>query len=83
MHAATPSEAIRLTHEYRGRIDLLMTDVVMPEMNGRDLAKIRLPSYPDMQRLFLSDYAAASSPPTACWTKACTPRRKLREVLEG
>ncbi len=59
MHAATPSEAVRLTHEYRGRIDLLITDVVMPEMNGRDLAKILLPSYPDIQRLFLSDYVAS------------------------
>jgi YesN/AraC family two-component response regulator len=37
-----------------------MTDVVIPEMNGRYLAKILLPSYPDIQRLFLSDYAAAS-----------------------
>jgi len=59
MHAATPGEAIRLTHEYRDRIDLLMTDVVMPEMNGRDLAKILLPGYPDIQRLLLSDSVAS------------------------
>jgi two-component system, cell cycle sensor histidine kinase and response regulator CckA len=37
--ASTPGEAIRLARERNGEIHLLMTDVVMPEMNGRDLAK--------------------------------------------
>ncbi|MBF0229786.1 MAG: response regulator, partial [Desulfamplus sp.] len=41
-----------------GRIDLLMTDVVMPEMNGRDLAKNILSIYPDIKRLFMSGYTA-------------------------
>ncbi|MDZ7723684.1 MAG: response regulator [candidate division KSB1 bacterium] len=63
--AKTPGEAIRLAHEHRacertgsGRIDLLMTDVVMPEMNGRDLAKNLLSIYPDIKRLFMSGYTA-------------------------
>ena len=56
--AATPSEAIRLAHEYRGRIDLLMTDVVMPGMNGRDLAGNLLSHYPDLKRLFMSGYTS-------------------------
>jgi hypothetical protein len=60
MHTATPGKAIRLTHEYRGRIYLLMTDVVIPEMNGRYLAKILLPNYPDIQRLFVADSASSS-----------------------
>ncbi len=47
--ATTPGEAIRLAHEYRGRIDLLMTDVVMPEMNGRQLARNLLSHYPEPQ----------------------------------
>jgi len=56
--ATTPGEAIRLAHEYRGRIDLLMTDVVMPEMNGRQLAGNLLSHYPDLKRLFMSGYTA-------------------------
>jgi len=54
----TPGEAIRLAHEYNGRIDMLMTDVVMPEMNGRDLAGNLLSIYPGIKRLFMSGYTA-------------------------
>jgi len=56
--AATPGEAIRLAEEYDGSIDLLMTDVVMPEMNGRVLAKNLLALYPHLKRLFMSGYTA-------------------------
>jgi PAS domain S-box-containing protein len=56
--AASSTEAIRLAHEHRGRIDLLMTDVVMPEMNGQDLASNLLSHYPDLKRLFMSGYTA-------------------------
>jgi len=56
--AATPGEAIRLAHEYQGRVDLLMTDVVMPEMNGRELAGNLLSNYPNLKRLFMSGYTA-------------------------
>jgi PAS domain S-box-containing protein len=56
--APTPGEAIRLAKEYAGQIDLLMTDVVMPEMNGRDLARTLLNIYPDIKRLFMSGYTA-------------------------
>ena len=34
-----PSDAITLAKKHTGEIDLLITDVIMPEMNGRDLAK--------------------------------------------
>jgi CheY-like chemotaxis protein len=54
--AGTPGEAIRLAMEHRGSIDLLMTDVVMPEMNGRDLAKNLLTLLPHLNRLFMSGY---------------------------
>jgi nitrogen-specific signal transduction histidine kinase len=56
--AGSPGEAIRLAGEQRGRIDLLMTDVVMPEMNGRDLVKTLLPLCPSLKRLFMSGYTA-------------------------
>ncbi len=56
--ASTAGEAIRLAHENSGRIDLLMTDVVMPEMNGRDLAGNLLNCYPGLKRLFMSGYTA-------------------------
>ncbi len=56
--AATPGEAIRLAEEHAAEIHLLMTDVIMPEMNGRDLAKQLRSLYPHLQRLFMSGYTA-------------------------
>jgi len=58
MAAATPGEAIRLAREHTGDIHLLITDVVMPKMNGRDLAKNLLSLYPKLKRLFMSGYTA-------------------------
>ena len=56
--AATPGEAVRLAREHAGEIHLLITDVVMPEMNGRELAKKLLSLYPGLKRLFMSGYTA-------------------------
>jgi len=58
LNAATPGEALRLAEEYAGDISLLMTDVVMPEMNGRDLANTLHQHYPGLKRLFMSGYTA-------------------------
>jgi PAS domain S-box-containing protein len=58
MTAATPGEAIHLAEKYTGEIHLLLTDVVMPEMNGRDLAKRILSLHPNLKRLFMSGYTA-------------------------
>jgi PAS domain S-box-containing protein len=58
LSAATPSEAIRLAGEYTGRIDLLMTDVVMPEMNGRELERQVRRCHPEIECLFMSGYTA-------------------------
>ncbi len=56
--AATPGEALRLAELNSGGIHLLLTDVIMPEMNGRDLARRLLSYYPDLKRLFMSGYTA-------------------------
>jgi len=56
--ARTPSEAIDLAEKHAGKIHLLITDVVMPEMNGRDLAKHLLALYPGLKSLFMSGYTA-------------------------
>jgi signal transduction histidine kinase len=58
LSAARPSEAIRLAKEHVGEIHLLMTDVIMPEMNARDLSKQFLTRYPHMKQLFTSGYTA-------------------------
>ncbi len=56
--AKTPGQAISAAQEHDGNIDLLLTDVIMPEMNGRDLAKNILSFYPDLKFLFMSGYTA-------------------------
>ena len=58
LRAGTPGEAMRLAREYHGDIQLLMTDVVMPEMNGRELAKQVLTLFPGIKRLFMSGYTS-------------------------
>jgi len=56
--AATPSEAIRQAHGHSDEIRLLITDVIMPEMNGRDLASVLVGMKPDLPCLFTSGYTA-------------------------
>jgi PAS domain S-box-containing protein len=56
--ASTPGQAIRLAEQYPGEIHLLMTDVVMPGMNGRELTQRLLSLYPNLKHLFMSGYSA-------------------------
>ncbi len=56
--ATTPGEAISLARKYSGLIHLLVTDVVMPEMNGRCLANELLSTYLNLKSLFMSGYTA-------------------------
>ncbi|BDD87873.1 PAS domain S-box protein [Desulfofustis limnaeus] len=53
-----PSAALRLAEDHAGTIHLLITDVVMPEMNGRELADQLCSLFPDMKTLFMSGYTA-------------------------
>ncbi|MFP4038002.1 MAG: ATP-binding protein, partial [Desulfobacteraceae bacterium] len=56
---STPGEAIELAEGNSARIDLLMTDVVMPEMNGKDFAQRLRARHPDLKVLFMSGYPAS------------------------
>ncbi len=56
--ADMPDEAIRMAEEHAGEIQLLITDVVMPNMNGRELAERLQSLYPSMKSLFMSGYTA-------------------------
>jgi len=58
LKAGTPEEALRLAEVHAGGIDLLMTDVVMPAMNGRELSGRLQGSYPSLRVLFMSGYTA-------------------------
>lgn len=59
MAAHTPGEALRIVEEQAlPEIHLLMTDVIMPEMNGRDLSEKILSLHSGLKCLFMSGYAA-------------------------
>jgi signal transduction histidine kinase len=57
--ANTPAQAIHMVRESSGDIHLLITDVVMPEMNGRDLAERLTSIKPGLKCLFMSGYTAS------------------------
>ena len=56
--AEDPEKALRLAAEHPGEIQLLLTDVIMPGMNGRDLAQRLSEIRPSMKRLFISGFTA-------------------------
>ncbi len=61
--AASPGEALQLAESLPGGIHLLMTDVIMPEMNGRDLAQRLFRLQPGIKCLFMSGYTAEAIVP--------------------
>jgi DNA-binding NtrC family response regulator len=56
--AGTPADALTLAREYNSPIHLLVTDIVMPGMNGRELKEALTPLYPDIKTLYMSGYTA-------------------------
>jgi signal transduction histidine kinase/CheY-like chemotaxis protein len=66
--ASSGEEALALLDEHAGRIDLLVTDVVMPGMSGRELAEVAAKRQPGLPALFLSGY---------------TPDEVLRQGIEA
>jgi CheY-like chemotaxis protein len=90
--AASGDEAFRIEERHEGPIHLLVTDVVMPGMNGREVARRLAPRRPDMKVLFMSGYTdnvivhhGVLEPHTAFLQKPFTPDAllsKVRAVLD-
>ena len=55
---SSPEEALRLAEQHRDRIDLLLTDVIMPEMNGPELVQRLKERFPALRHLYMSGYTA-------------------------
>jgi CheY-like chemotaxis protein len=91
LEAASGPEALALSARHAGPIDLLVTDVVMPEMTGRELAIRLRESRPQIKVLYVSGYAAdiigregVLDPGVDYLPKPFTPAQlaiKVREVL--
>ncbi len=93
LSAGGPSDALAISKRHEAPIELMLTDVIMPEMNGRELARVLGASRPRMRVLYMSGYTDAAMsqqgilpPGTAFLSKPFTPEalaRKVREVLDA
>jgi two-component system, cell cycle sensor histidine kinase and response regulator CckA len=90
LEAETPSEALRFAARYSGRIDLLLSDVVMPGLSGPQLAAELASTRPELRVLYMSGYAEhdmlAELETKHCLEKPFTPEmlaRTLRQVLSA
>src|SRR6185295_17299986 len=57
LEAALPSAALRLAREHRGPLHVLLTDIVMPEMSGPELAQSLQALHPALRPIFMSGYS--------------------------
>jgi two-component system cell cycle sensor histidine kinase/response regulator CckA len=90
--ASNGTEALALSEQYPDRIDVMVADVVMPQMGGPALAKRLLPLRPDMKVIYVSGYADEGlgdhrmlEATSAFLQKPFTLEslvRKLREILD-
>jgi CheY-like chemotaxis protein len=93
LEAADGAAALRLAQDHRGPIHLLLTDVVMPQVSGRELAERLAQLRPDTKVLYASGYTDDSvvrhgilESGTAYLQKPFSPEslaRKVREVLDA
>jgi CheY-like chemotaxis protein len=92
LEARGVGHALELAHDHNGAIDLLLTDVVMPELSGRELAERLAVERPEMKVLYTSGYAGDAithhgvlEPGIAFLAKPLTATslaQKVREVLD-
>jgi two-component system cell cycle sensor histidine kinase/response regulator CckA len=93
LSASSGTEALRLASEHSGPIHLLLTDVVMPDLSGLELARLLVEKRPEMRVLYTSGYAAgALAQEAACVSQAAFLQKpyvhdtlllKVREVLDA
>ncbi len=90
LSAASGVEALEVARAYQGHIDLLLTDLVMPKMNGDRLAQELVPLRPKTRVLFTSGYAESAhdhglGPGVNFLQKPYTPRQlseRVRKILD-
>ncbi len=92
LEAAGPAQALEVGKRHAGEIQLLLTDIVMPQMNGRELARRLHESRPKTRVLYMSGYTDNAivhngilDSGIAFLQKPITPdvlARKVREVLD-
>ncbi len=92
LSASSGPEALNLAGGYQGTIDLLLTDLVMPGMNGMELARRLMPLRPEMKVLYMSGYSEEAisrfggvEDGAAFLQKPVTPSllsKKVREILD-
>ena len=87
--AASGAEALRISRAHSGPLDLLLTDVVMPGMGGREVATVLGTERPGLRVLFASGYTAEAiarqgvlEPGTDLIHKPFTPDALLHRVRE-
>jgi CheY-like chemotaxis protein len=56
LDAATPLEALSIAREHAGPIDLLLTDVIMPQLSGKELAERLAVLHPNLSIVYMSGY---------------------------